>query len=197
MGVESIFLEFDDSFSLNIASNLYECGIKHRIVRFDEVEKIKIKPIYKYQIIVGPGPGNPKDYPDVLHFLEKNISKKNIYFLGICLGHQLISLVNGGELFYLSHPVHGQSFQLPKVEYFEKMNVRKVQYYNSIGVRENSLRKEIATVKDRGHIISTRGENFITYQFHPESVGTDNSLNFYEPMLKWSREKIWGKNFLN
>ena len=197
MDIDTIFLEFDDSFSLNISSNLYDCGVKHRLVKYNEVEEIKIKPTKNYQVIVGPGPGNPGDYPEVLNFLEKNLTRENIYFLGICLGHQLISLVNGGELYYLGSPVHGQSFLLPKVRYFEKMGVNKVQYYNSIGVRENSLRKEIATVKDRGHIISTRGENFITYQFHPESVGTDNSLNFYEPMLKWSREKIWGKNFLN
>ena len=100
-------------------------------------------------------------------------------------------------MFYLSYPVHGQSFQLPKVKYFEDMSVGNVQYYNSIGVIENSLCNDIDTVTDREQIISTRGKNFITYQFHPESVGTDNSLNFYEPMLKWSREKIYGKNFLN
>ena len=103
MDVETIFLEFDDSFSLNISSNLYECGVRHKIIRYNEVEKIKIKPTGKYQIIVGPGPGNPNDYPQVLDFLEKNLPKKNIYFLGICLGHQLISLVHGGELFYLSY----------------------------------------------------------------------------------------------
>ena len=59
MDLETIFLEFDDSFSLNISSNLYECGVRHRIIRYNEVEKIKIKPTSKYQIIVGPGTRKP------------------------------------------------------------------------------------------------------------------------------------------
>ena len=108
--------------------------------------------------MLGQAQGNPKDYPQVFDFLEKYLPKKNIYFLGICLGHQLISLVHGGELFYLSYPVHGQSFQLPKVKYFEDMSVGNVQYYNSIGVIENSLCNDIDTVTDREQIISTRGE---------------------------------------
>ena len=113
--------------------------------------------------------------------------------MGICLGHQIISYLKGGELFYLPKPVHGQSFNLPKEKYFSNWDVNKVQYYNSIGVEDTFTFPGVETIFDRDHLISMKGKNTITYQFHPESVGTDNSLIFYEPMIEWNKKKLMEK----
>ena len=197
MDIETLFIDFDDSFSLNICGDLHSLKVSFKIVNFKDVEEIIIDPQCNYNIILGPGPGHPLEYEKVINFIRPMIENNNIFFMGICLGHQIISHLLGGDLFYLPKPVHGQSIPLPKVQYFKNLDVQSVQYYNSLAIKEDLNNNAVETISQRGQIISLRRENLITYQFHPESVGTDNSLIFYQPMLKWNEQKTSGNIFLN
>lgn len=92
-----------DSFTYNIAQY------------FSRLGKVKVYPYKNYLdpnkinktdfLILGPGPGTPNDYPNLLSFL-KNFKGEN-KLLGICLGHQAMGVSLGGTL-YKSSPAFGQ-----------------------------------------------------------------------------------------
>lgn len=57
-------------------------------------------------IILSNGPGDPADNPEIIHMLT-NLRKTNIPTFGICLGHQLLALVNGFDRFKLKYGHRG------------------------------------------------------------------------------------------
>jgi carbamoylphosphate synthase small subunit len=86
-----ILLDFNDSFTYNVASELYTLGIKTEVIPLDEIpEKLRdlIECDQKKVIIYGPGPGHPDDYKNLFHLIKRALKKTNLYHVGICLGHQ-------------------------------------------------------------------------------------------------------------
>ena len=61
-------------------------------------------------IVLSPGPGSPHDQPD---FSKQAISNNpHLPILGVCLGHQLLALVYGGEVDLAPIPIHGQDHRI-------------------------------------------------------------------------------------
>jgi len=85
--------------------------------------------------------------------------------MGICLGHQMLGLIDKKMVSKAQEQIHGQTIFIE----FDGQE-RAVQRYNSLAVYEDGTEVSIR-----------RFERGISYQFHPESVGTDsNSLYFRE-----------------
>lgn len=185
-------IDFDDSFSYNIVSTLNQLGVKSKLVNYTKI--VEKKGFYSNCIfILGPGPGHPADYQEYLHsFLEKNFSLNNNFFLGICLGHQIILSWLGYGLSKRSKPIHGQSREITIPcwrEYFPSSYFGKryyVQEYNSLCVvRNKNICKMVNNLYvSEGEILMAESRDFISYQFHPESVGTDDSLVFFNFIVR-------------
>ncbi|MGX7589310.1 glutamine-hydrolyzing carbamoyl-phosphate synthase small subunit [Candidatus Vidania fulgoroideorum] len=92
---------FNYSNFFNFKIILIDCGVKFSILRnivsyncfviVTNYKHNKIKEIKPDGIVISNGPGNPCYYIKIVNLI-KNILKKRIPILGICFGHQIISL---------------------------------------------------------------------------------------------------------
>lgn len=185
-------IDFSDSFSYNILSSLHELELKCELIHYSKISNnfiIKEKNI----VILGPGPGHPSDYSNVIGPWLKNWFNDNRFFIvGICLGHQLIlSEFNFGIKRRIS-PRHGQSrkITIPNwPEFFDKEfqgKILSVQEYNSLFVSPNighNIEIEYYSIEEE--IVMAKNEKFISFQFHPESIGTQNSALYFDFIKRW------------
>lgn len=192
--------DFNDSFTYNIFSTLklmnstldLEVVPYSRLLSFLQILNEESHPC---GVVLGPGPGHPDEYEFLQKSLQKLYSKKNIFILGICLGHQLIWNGHGLMVTYCSKPEHGQvvTYKLPK-NLSERLGVSsqiEVQRYNSLSVKISSgeeqklKRQQWLTLSYQKELIIAAKDNILTYQFHPESIGTTCPQQFFTPMLKF------------
>jgi anthranilate/para-aminobenzoate synthase component II len=190
MKEEVIIIDFLDSFTYNIAAEVRNVGLSVVVVEnspsvFRKIEKIRQKKI----LILGPGPGHPDDYKEIFPSVEKLLGNKNLFFLGICLGHQLIWRIKGEKVLRSKNPIHGMAVPFiipPWKEYFKKKDwgvETMVQRYNSLMVIPSKKNKFYFSFSG-GEVMAGKFERGLTYQFHPESVGTENPALFFKPLKK-------------
>lgn len=165
-------IDFDDSFTHNIANVLYPVVPQAQVIYFgdffedeyfERIEKVESK----IGIILGPGPGHPNDYRVTFEKIKRLKFKLNVYLVGICLGHQILAIIDGLEINYSNNKVHG----IPEKIDFKESKVW-VMRYNSLAVFKSGIECNWR-----------EGERFISYQFHPESVGTGNKVMFFQSLL--------------
>ena len=192
--------DFDDSFTYNIFSELSHLTdpkkikviTKDRILNLlQHLEAEEEKSV----LILGPGPGNPDAYSYLFSVIRRIIKKPNIFCLGICLGHQIIWKVLGAKIIHSSEPIHGRSviYKLGE-DLSQKTGLPleiQVQRYNSLAVKKDQLLLEMLEQQGSDYhfhnneLILTKNTHILTYQFHPESVGTTCPKSFFEPMLNF------------
>lgn len=185
--------DFEDSFTYNIFSELSQLGLKCEVIKFPHVKETlqkKINQKNKQAIILGPGPGHPREYTFLEDTVLHLIQNPNIMTMGICLGHQLLWFFQGQEVTRSRTPLHGQKEVYDLNKYWASRFTKQIQVqrYNSLAVKMSNSTKKTAQaqgwnvfVKNHECVMSAR-ENVISYQFHPESVGTSCPQQFFEPL---------------
>jgi anthranilate synthase/aminodeoxychorismate synthase-like glutamine amidotransferase len=166
-----------DSFTYNLVQYLGEFESDIRVFRNDKVNVSDIVDLKPDFIIISPGPGTPDD---------AGISKQVILelgprfpILGICLGHQCIGEVFGGNVNRGPRLMHGKTSPIHHREHplFEGVpNPFKATRYHSLIVEEEGLPEalEITAFTKEGEIMGLSHKIFPIYglQFHPESILT-------------------------
>ena len=166
-----------DSFTYNLVQYLGELGADIRVYRNDQVTVAEVERLAPEKIVISPGPCTPKEAGiscDVIrHFAGR------VPLLGVCLGHQCIGEVFGGEIVRAPALFHGKTsliyhdgrtiFQgLPRP--FEATR------YHSLVIRRQTLPEclEISAETDDGVIMGVRHRELLVegVQFHPESILT-------------------------
>ena len=188
-----IIIDNYDSFVYNLAQYVGELGWEPVVFRNDEVTIAEIDALSPSHIIISPGPCTPLEAGisnDVIrHFAGE------IPILGVCLGHQCIGYVYGGQIAPATVPTHGKSSLI----YHDGRKVYKglpspfeAGRYHSLVVKWDIFPSELeltATTSD-GVIMGIRHRDYVVegVQFHPESIMTDvghdvlkNFLNFLGP----------------
>lgn len=128
------------------------------------------------RIILSPGPGTPKDSGVCRGVLET--MSHTIPTLGVCLGHQTICTLFGGEVIRASHLMHGKT---SRIRHNSKGIFNGVQTpltatrYHSLVVQRESLPDDLevtASSLDDGYVMGVRHFRYPIngVQFHPESV---------------------------
>lgn len=182
--MNAVFVDFDDSFSFNVIQELEELGLSVTVLHwldFDELPKTDL-------LVLGPGPGHPDDYQRIFPLLKDWMEAKKP-LLGICLGHQLYWRILGEEVIRSKEPLHGQKIELQlTAEWKKSLELQgnpMVQRYNSLSImgQVSSRYPHLQTFVQDGEILITKGERVLTYQFHPESVGTTCPRSFFLPVL--------------
>ena len=190
--LKAILVDFDDSFTFNIVSELYGVGIYPNVISHHDLHTATLDIFNcdsKTLIIFGPGPGNPEDYQDIFPILEKILIDDKLYFMAICLGHQILWRVLGEKIKKMNRPIHGDT---TSVNLFDR--TFSVQKYNSLTVDLDKpfLCKKLMDktfeiqnfFSDDGELMASLSYKFITYQFHPESIGTSCRRELFLPVLK-------------
>jgi anthranilate/para-aminobenzoate synthase component II len=183
--MQATLIDFEDSFTYNIASELLSVGIEPRVVHWKNLSIEELSPL----IIWGPGPGHIEEYyPSILPILKYSFSSKKYFHIGICLGHQLLAFHLGLKIKREERPTHGvrRAWTVPDWSFFPsefKGRSIRVQGYNSWFVEVPEIApKGVQLSLGVNGVEALKGENFVSYQFHPESAGTDSSELFFSPM---------------
>lgn len=183
---KATFIDFDDSFSYNVVQELDEMGLDVTVVNWKDFEDLPSEGL----LVLGPGPGHPDDYQRIYPLVKEWLQKKKAFF-GVCLGHQIFWRILGEDVSRSKLPLHGQKVALNLDQDWASWlklenQVVEVQRYNSLTVfsfaqMRNPIYKSF--IQD-DEIMMTRGEQVVTYQFHPESMGTSFRKSFFGPLLR-------------
>lgn len=175
-------VDFEDSFTFNIATELYIYEKDIQVIAHNEFFADKTFKYFfndlkqKTAVILGPGPGSPDEYRDYFSKIRQLKNNPKIFLMGICLGHQLLALIDGLSIRPSARPVHGRQVKIN----FNNLNML-VQRYNSLAVYESKKSSEEIQVREWG--------NGISYQFHPESIGTENRPLFFKALIDFLIKK--------
>jgi anthranilate/para-aminobenzoate synthase component II len=175
-------IDFEDSFTFNIASELFLFEKDIQVVSHADFFSVKGFPLFLEKIktptaiILGPGPGSPEEYRGYFQDILEIKNNPHIYLMGICLGHQILAMMEGMSVRASMKPTHGGQIKID----FDNKNIL-VQRYNSLAVFESWTSSKEIQVRQW-----TRG---ISYQFHPESIGTENRPLFFADLLHFLKGK--------
>lgn len=183
-----LILDFEDSFTFNIAESFLNLGLSSPVSTVGDFPlnlKKFIDSGKKFVLVLGPGPGHPKDYDQLIPLIKTALDSFSIFNLGVCLGHQIYLRQFGHSIRKSEKPIHGQAREIVIPDWLKSDKGEKfsVQFYNSLIVEENSnvISKELDTYAIEGEILIAKGERFLSYQFHPESIGTSCPDVFLTP----------------
>ena len=106
---ESVILLIDnyDSFTYNLAHLFGALGAEVTVRRNDEIDADEAERLQPAQLVISPGPGRPADAGASKAIVERLAATTPT--LGVCLGHQAIVEVFGGEVGYARELLHGKA----------------------------------------------------------------------------------------
>ncbi len=180
-----------DSFTYNIAQYCLELGADLKVIRNDELNLKQIEELNPEKIIISPGPATP-DVAGICLDVIKYFSDK-IPIFGICLGHQCIAQVFGGEVIRAKNMMHGKTSKIKVVKstlLFKNLPSEFIQTrYHSLIVKKQNLPTSIIPTSysmDDDEIMSLeiKGKNIYGVQFHPESIMSEHGFKIIDNFLK-------------
>ncbi len=179
---KALFLDFEDSFTFNVVQELTEVGFEVEVINWSDFTGEESADL----LVLGPGPGHPEDYSAIFPFIQ-SWPERERKMLGVCLGHQILWHLRGKKVVRCQNPIHGQKILLNLDANWKKWLGEKgeiwVQRYNSLAVPfENNLPGE--NFCQDGEVLISRDSQTISYQFHPESLGTNCRSAFFQTVLR-------------
>ena len=177
MGARVLVIDNYDSFVYNLVQELGELGADPVVYRNDANDVAGIRDDRPDAVLISPGPGRPDDGGVSMESIRALAGE--VPLLGVCLGHQCIGQVFGGEVVAAPHLMHGKTSEIHHDEqgiFAGLPNPFVATRYHSLVVRPDSVPDELivtATSTD-GVIMGLRHREFPLegVQFHPESVLT-------------------------
>ena len=179
-----------DSFTFNLYHYLSSLNTKVDVVRNDKITSKDIINKRYNKIVISPGPGNPNQSGNCLDILKD--LHKDIPFLGVCLGHQIIGQVFGSKIIQAKKLMHGKTSKINS----KKIGILKNLPYTFEATRYHSLiidRKslssdlEITAETNDGLIMGIQHKKFNIHgvQFHPESIKTKLGIRILKNFINY------------
>ena len=180
-----------DSFTYNIVQYLGEMQVPMEIHRNDQVSLEQIRSLKPERILISPGPCSPRE-SGLSNDIIRNFSS-TIPTLGVCLGHQCIGHVFGGNVVVNYRMMHGKTSLIKHngKDLFEGMpNPFPATRYHSLVIQRETLPDclEITAETEEGEIMGVKHKQLPIWgvQFHPESILTENGRQILKNFIKLS-----------
>ena len=184
-----LVLDNYDSFTYNLVQYFGELGAELIVKRNDEVTVEEIVALRPDRICISPGPCTPR---------EAGISNEVIRvfgpampLLGVCLGHQCIGDVFGGEVVRAERLMHGKTSPIlhdGKGVFAGLPSPFQATRYHSLIVRRDSVPEmlEITAETAEKEIMGLRHKEYPIHgvQFHPESILTPEGKQLLKNFLE-------------
>ncbi len=182
-----IVIDNYDSFTYNLVQYFGELGAELQIFRNDQVTVQDVQTLAPSHIVISPGPGNPTDggiSNDVLRHFGPTTP-----IFGVCLGHQCMGYVYGGQVSRAPRLMHGKTsaiYHHGKGLFSGVPSPFKATRYHSLIVEEplpDSL--QVTAFTRDGEVMGLRHKEYPTVgvQFHPESILTEHGKRILQNFL--------------
>ncbi|WP_456272802.1 aminodeoxychorismate/anthranilate synthase component II [Bacillus sp. AK031] len=178
-----------DSFTYNIVQYLGELGEEIVVKRNNEINLAEIELLSPDYLMISPGPCTPNEAGISLKAIEYFAGKIPIF--GVCLGHQAIAQVFGGDVVKAEKMMHGKTSAVThdgKTIFGGLSNPFQAGRYHSLIVRKETMPQclEITAETADGEIMALRHKQYPIegVQFHPESIITEEGKELLANFLK-------------
>jgi anthranilate synthase/aminodeoxychorismate synthase-like glutamine amidotransferase len=180
-----------DSFTYNLVQYLGELGADVDVRRNDEITIEGIRELGPERIVISPGPGTPRE-AGVSNDVVRTFGME-IPLLGVCLGHQCIGHVFGGEVVRATRLMHGKvsAIKHDGTGVFRGLpNPFDATRYHSLVVKRATLPDCLAITAeasdDPEEIMGLRHREHPIHgvQFHPESILTSEGKKLLKNFLE-------------
>ena len=187
-GKKITIINNEDDFCFMLKHMLRKIGAIVEIVRFDK---------YEYQndnsllTIIGPGPGNPNNLKDKkiskVYTITQKFLNSDRKFLSVCLGHQLLCKALNIRVVKKATPQQGVP---EKINFFGKREI--VGFYNTFeGRLERDFEELNFSINEKTKAINAifaKSHQFASFQFHPESILSQNGFNILRDTINYILE---------
>jgi anthranilate synthase/aminodeoxychorismate synthase-like glutamine amidotransferase len=177
MGARILVLDNYDSFVYNLVQYLGELGAEPLVHRSDALDLDQLVALDPDGVLVSPGPGRPDDAGRSNEAIRHFAGSRPV--LGVCLGHQCIGQVFGGEVVRAPEVMHGKTSLIHHhgTGVFAGLpDPLEATRYHSLVVARESVPDvlEITAETDDGVVMGLRHREVDVegVQFHPESILT-------------------------
>ena len=168
-------------------------GQELQVKRNDETSIEEIKKDNPAYLMISPGPCTPNDAGISLEAIQTFAGKLPIF--GVCLGHQAIGQVFGGEVVQAANLMHGKIsliYHDGKTIFQGLPNPFPATRYHSLIVKKETLPEclEISAWTKEGEIMGLRHKELPVegVQFHPESIMTEAGMEILHNFIQSYRE---------
>jgi anthranilate synthase component II len=175
--VKVLVIDNYDSFVYNLVQYLGELGAEPLVHRSDALGIEEIEALDPDAVLISPGPGRPEDAGLSNEVIRRFAGRRPV--LGVCLGHQCIGQVFGGEVVRAPQVMHGKTsfIRHEGAGVFAGLpQPVEATRYHSLVVDRDSLpaELEITAETDDGIVMGLRHRELDVegVQFHPESIMT-------------------------
>jgi anthranilate synthase/aminodeoxychorismate synthase-like glutamine amidotransferase len=176
-----------DSFTYNLAHLFAELGAEVVVRRNDAIDAEEAERLAPSHLVVSPGPGRPGDSGVSMELIRR--LGPSTPTLGVCLGHQAIVEVFGGEVGQARRLVHGKASAVThdgRGVYRGLPETFEAGRYHSLAATRVPDALEVTATCAEGEVMGVRHRDLPIegVQFHPESVltplGPEIGRNFLE-----------------
>ena len=182
-----------DSFTWNLVHYIGGLGAEVEVRRNDTLTVDEAMGLGAEAIIISPGPATPNEAGICLDLI-KRASGEGVPVFGVCLGHQAIGQVFGGDVIRAPLPLHGK---LSDVSHkgegvFRGINGPfKATRYHSLIVKRETLPPDLSITAqtDDGLIMGLSHRELPVHgvQFHPESIASEHGHTILKNFLDLAR----------
>ncbi|MFO7994363.1 MAG: aminodeoxychorismate/anthranilate synthase component II [Marinobacter sp.] len=183
-----------DSFTYNVVQYLAELGADVQVYRNDEITIENIEELNPERLVISPGPCTPNQAGISMAVIEHFAGKLPI--LGVCLGHQAIGQVYGGNVIRAGRVMHGKVspvFHSDQGVFRGLSNPLQATRYHSLVIDKDTipdcLEVTAWTRNNDGSVEEIMGVRHRTLpiegvQFHPESIMTEQGHELFRNFLR-------------
>ena len=191
MTVAMLLIDNYDSFTYNLAHLFGELGVEVVVRRNDEITVEEAEQLAPSNVVISPGPGRPEN-AGVSEAMVRAFAGR-VPVLGVCLGHQAIVDVFGGEVGQARALVHGKATSVAhdgRGLFAGLPSEFEAGRYHSLAATSVPDCLEVSAISGDGEVMAVRHRELPVdgVQFHPESVLTPDG-----PALG---QNFLGRNFL-
>ncbi|MDB4588231.1 aminodeoxychorismate/anthranilate synthase component II [bacterium] len=178
-----------DSFTYNLVQYFGELGAEMKVLRNNAVTIEQLRDLNPSHICISPGPCTPNEAGISCAVIEA--FGGSIPVFGVCLGHQSIGQVYGGEVVRAETLMHGKTSMIHhegKSVFKGLSNPFEATRYHSLIVKKETLPDclEVTAWTDDGIIMGLKHKELNVHgvQFHPESILTDEGKALLKNFLE-------------
>src|SRR5215831_15588363 len=179
-----------DSFTYNLVQYLGELGAQVQVMRNDVVSVDDVARANAERIVISPGPGRPEHAGVTMTVIRRLGETTPI--LGVCLGHQAIGAVFGGDVVRAGVPMHGKTSTIEhdgRGVFAGITGPFVASRYHSLVVSDATFPKTLeisARTREEGIVMGLRHREWPIHgvQFHPESILTGEGRRILRNFLE-------------